>query len=34
VCDGAGTPNGAPATDMDGQARDAVTPDIGPDEIG
>jgi len=32
-CDGAGTPNGAPATDMDNQARDAVTPDIGPDEI-
>jgi len=32
-CDGAGTPNGAPALDMDGDARDLGTPDIGADEI-
>jgi hypothetical protein len=32
LCIAAGTPNGAPAKDMDGDTRDANTPDIGPDE--
>ena len=32
-CDGAGTPAGAPATDMDGAPRDPVKPDIGADEL-
>jgi hypothetical protein len=31
-CDGTGTPTGAPATDMDGDVRDAANPDIGADE--
>ncbi len=30
--DGAGTPEGAPAHDMDGDPRSPTTPDIGPDE--
>lgn len=32
-CEDAGTPNGAPRTDMDGDVRDLVNPDIGPDEL-
>jgi hypothetical protein len=32
-CNGAGTPNGAPALDMDGQPRDPMMPDIGADEL-
>jgi hypothetical protein len=32
-CNAAGTSNGAPAQDMDGQPRDLVTPDIGADEL-
>jgi len=32
-CDGFGTPAGAPATDMDGDARSSTAPDIGADEI-
>lgn len=32
VCEGAGTPVGAPAVDMDGAPRDPATPDIGADE--
>jgi len=32
-CNGAGTASGAPATDMDGDARDPATPDIGADEV-
>jgi hypothetical protein len=32
TCIGAGTSNGAPSVDMDGDARDPATPDIGPDE--
>ena len=32
-CDGAGTAAGAPPVDMDGDARDATTPDVGADEI-
>ncbi len=31
-CDGAGTPAGAPAVDMDGDTRSSTTPDIGADE--
>jgi hypothetical protein len=33
LCIGAGTSNGAPSVDMDGAARDAAKPDIGPDEF-
>lgn len=32
-CDGAGTPDGAPLFDMDGESRDTTSPDIGADEI-
>jgi len=32
-CDGAGTPAGAPAFDMDADARSTTAPDIGADEI-
>ncbi len=33
MCIGAGTSVGVPATDMDGEARDPSTPDIGADEF-
>jgi hypothetical protein len=33
MCIGAGTSNGAPKVDMDGDARNPATPDIGPDEF-
>ena len=32
-CDGAGTPAGAPAYDMDGAPRSTTAPDIGADEV-
>jgi hypothetical protein len=32
-CDGAGSAEGAPTLDMDGDVRDGTNPDIGPDEI-
>ncbi|MEO7329937.1 MAG: hypothetical protein ABI193_15275 [Minicystis sp.] len=32
MCIGQGTPTGAPTSDLDGDARDPVTPDIGADE--
>jgi hypothetical protein len=32
MCIDTGTPTGEPATDMDGQPRDPMTPDIGADE--
>jgi len=31
-CVDVGTPTGAPAVDFDGDTRDALTPDVGPDE--
>ena len=33
MCDGAGTPAGAPARDIDGDPRSATAPDLGADEI-